>query len=129
MEYIDPRETALEIAEKMEADKLIYLSRYPGIFIDETREDVYARLTVPEVEKLKSERHFPREFLQIINYGIRAVKTGVNRVHILDGRMRHVLLIEFFSVIGAGTIIIQDEGKLYEHELRKEKKDCKEVRK
>lgn len=125
MEYIDPRETALEIAEKMEADKLIYLSRYPGIFTDETRENVYSRLTVAEVEKIKTERHFPREFLQIVNYGIQAVKTGVNRVHILDGRMKHVLLIEFFSVIGAGTIIIRDESKLYEHELKKEK--CKKT--
>ena len=41
MEYIDPKDTALEIAVKMQADKLIYLSRYPGIYTDETRSDVY----------------------------------------------------------------------------------------
>ena len=40
MEHIDPRDTALEVAVKMQADKLIYLSRYPGIYTDDTRSDV-----------------------------------------------------------------------------------------
>lgn len=119
MEYMNPKDTALEVAEKMRADKLVYLSEYPGIFIDETREEVYSRLTVEEVEKLKQVRSFPEEFLGILDRGMEAVRTGVNRVHILDGRLRHVLLLEFFSVIGAGTIIIEDESKLYEHELKK----------
>ena len=47
-----------------------------------------------------------------------ATEQGVNRVHMLDGRIRHVLLLEFFSVAGAGTIIIKDENKLYDHELK-----------
>ena len=112
-EYIDPRETALEIAEKMQADKLVYLSKYPGIYKDEERKDIYYKITVPEVEKLRKERNFPKEFDEIIGYGLQASKNGVNRVHILDGRIRHVLLIEFFSVNGAGTIFIETEAKLY----------------
>ena len=116
-EYIDPRETALEIAEKMQADKLVYLSKYPGIYKDEERKDIYYKITVPEVEKLRKERNFPKEFDEIIGYGLQASKNGVNRVHILDGRIRHVLLIEFFSVNGAGTIFIETEAKLYLHEL------------
>ena len=109
-EYIDPRETALEIAEKMQADKLVYLSKYPGIYKDEERKDIYYKITVPEVEKLRKERNFPKEFDEIIGYGLQASKNGVNRVHILDGRIRHVLLIEFFSVNGAGTIFIETEA-------------------
>ena len=118
-EYIDPRETALEIAEKMQADKLVYLSKYPGIYKDEERKEIYYKITVPEVEKLRKERNFPKEFDEIIGYGLQASKNGVNRVHILDGRIRHVLLIEFFSVNGAGTIFIETEAKLYLHELGK----------
>ena len=118
-EYIDPKETALEIAEKMQADKLVYLSKYPGIYKDEERKDIYYKITVPEVEKLRKERNFPKEFDEIIGYGLQASKNGVNRVHILDGRIRHVLLIEFFSVNGAGTIFIETEAKLYLHELGK----------
>lgn len=119
MEYIDPRAAALEIAEKLKADKLVYLSRYPGIFTDESRKEVYARITIPEVRKLKEERDFPQEFDEIVEYGIQAIEVGVNRVHILDGRIRHVLLIEFFSIAGAGTIFIENEEKLYRHELKK----------
>ena len=98
-EYIDPRET--------------------GIYKDEERKDIYYKITVPEVEKLRKERNFPKEFDEIIGYGLQASKNGVNRVHILDGRIRHVLLIEFFSVNGAGTIFIETEAKLYLHELGK----------
>ena len=82
-------------------------------------EDIYYKITVPEVEKLRKERNFPKEFDEIIGYGLQASKNGVNRVHILDGRIRHVLLIEFFSVNGAGTIFIETEAKLYLHELGK----------
>lgn len=124
MEYIDPRATAMEIAETLKADKLVYLSRYPGIFKDETREEVFAKVTIPEVCKIREERKFPKEFDEIVDYGIRAIEGGVNRVHILDGRIRHVLLIEFFSVVGAGTIFIENEEKLYRHELKI--KDSKE---
>lgn len=116
MEYIDPKETAYEIATKLKADKLVYLSKYPGIYEDDENKNVYSRLTIEEVEKLKAERDFPKAFLDIIEYGEKAVNEGVNRVHILDGRMKHVLLIEFFSVDGAGTIIIENEDKLYVHE-------------
>lgn len=117
MEYIDPRDTALEVAEIMKADKLIYLSRYEGIYIDETRQKVYPRITVAEIEEQKKIRNFPAEFLEFVDRGMEAVHRGVNRAHILDGRIEHVLLIEFFSVIGAGTVIIEDEKKLYVHEL------------
>lgn len=56
-------------------------------------------------------RHFPE-----LNVDCQAVEQGVNRVHILDGRIEHALLLEFFSVVGVGTILIRDEDKLYVHE-------------
>lgn len=117
MENIDPKDTALKVAVRMKADKLIYLSNYPGIFTDETRENVYPRITVAEVEKLKTQRDFPKDFQDYLEHCIRAVHGGVNRAHILDGRIEHVLPIEFFSVEGAGTVIIEDENVLYKHEL------------
>lgn len=127
MEYINPKDTALDIAVQLQADKLVYLSRYPGIFVDETREKVYPRVTVAEMDQLKKARNFPEDFLEIIDRGICAVEQGVNRVHILDGRIKHVLLIEFFSVAGAGTILIEGEIKLYDHELNKNLSDEEEA--
>ena len=118
-EYIDPKETALEIAVRLGADKLVYLSTYPGIFTDEnTKQDVYPRLTAWAVEALEKERDFPEDLKKMLDYALQATGQGVNRVHLLDGRIRHVLLLELFSVVGAGTIIIKDENKLYEHEVK-----------
>lgn len=41
-----------------------------------------------------------------------AVKNGVGRVHILDGRIAHCLLLEIFTNEGIGTAIVKDEGEL-----------------
>ena len=47
---------------------------------------------------------------------IEAMKAGVSRVHILDGRIEHCLLLEFFTDRGVGTAIISDTEKRYYHE-------------
>ena len=47
---------------------------------------------------------------------VEAVEQGVNRVHILDGRREHCLLLEFFTKKGIGTAIINDKVDLYPHE-------------
>ena len=46
---------------------------------------------------------------------IEAIKQGVSRVHILDGRVEHSLLLEFFTDKGIGTAIIDEEGSRYYH--------------
>ena len=114
---IDPKDTALEIAVKMKADKLVYLSSHRGIWKDPERTKVYPRLTVDEVHKLLAAGWVTEGVISRVERGFQAVEHGVNRVHILDGRIKHALLVEFFSVAGVGTIIISDEKKLYTHEL------------
>ncbi|MCI9272085.1 MAG: acetylglutamate kinase [Dorea sp.] len=114
---IDPKDTALEIAVKMKADKLVYLSSHRGIWKDPERTKVYPRLTVDEVHKLLAAGWVTEGVISRVERGFQAVEHGVNRVHILDGRIKHALLVEFFSVAGVGTIIISDEKKLYAHEL------------
>ena len=44
-----------------------------------------------EVEELKKTRHFPEDFMDYLNHCMDAVHQGVNRAHILDGRIEHVL--------------------------------------
>ncbi len=114
---IDPKDTALEVAVKLEADKLVYLSSHRGIWRDEERTKVYSRLTVPEIRRLLDDGKVTEGVISRIERGLKAVEQGVNRVHILDGRIQHALLLEFFSVAGVGTILISDEGKLYAHEI------------
>ena len=48
---------------------------------------------------------------------IPVVEQGVNRVHLVDGRIPHALILEFFSKAGVGTIIIKEKDILYPHEL------------
>lgn len=115
--WIDPKDTALEIAVKLKADKLVYLSSHRGIWRDIERTKVYPRLTVDEVRKLLEAGWVTEGVISRVERGFQAVEHGVNRVHILDGRIKHALLVEFFSVAGVGTIIISDENKLYVHEL------------
>lgn len=119
-ELIDPKDTALEIAVKMKADKLVFLSSHRGIWKDEEHEKVYPRLTVEEVKDLLAAGKVTKGVLSRVERGFRAVEQGVNRVHILDGRIRHALLVEFFSVAGVGTIIINDKEILYAHEMELE---------
>ena len=47
---------------------------------------------------------------------IAAIESGVSRVHILDGRVEHSLLLEFFTDRGIGTAIISDNAKRYYNE-------------
>ena len=47
---------------------------------------------------------------------VEAVEQGVSRVHILDGRREHCLLLEFFTRKGIGTAIINNQINLYPHE-------------
>lgn len=113
---IDPRDTALEIAVKLQADKLVYLSSHRGIWKDEARTEVYSRLTVRQIKNFLEEGTVTEGVISRVKRGLTAIESGVNRVHILDGRLEHALLLEFFSVAGVGTIIISDESKLYIHE-------------
>lgn len=119
-ELIDPKDTALEIAVKMKADKLVFLSSHRGIWKDEEETKVYPRLTVEEVKELLAEGKVTKGVLSRVERGFKAVEQGVNRVHILDGRIKHALLVEFFSVAGVGTIIINDKETLYAHEMELE---------
>jgi len=106
--YIDPEETAKEVAVCMSADKLIYLSKNTG--------ESYGALTVEDVNNGRAKDILPEELHKQMELGKDAIEAGVNRVHLLDGRIEHSLLLELFSVHGVGGMIIRDKNQLYPHE-------------
>ena len=59
----------------------------------------------------------------LASQGLEAIDRGVERVNLLDGRMEHALLLEFFSVAGVGTVMIRDEESLYARERGREKQE------
>lgn len=121
MEIIDPKDTALDVAIRMKADKLVYLSSHRGIWKDKERTEVYSSLTVQQVRDFLKDGWVTEGVISRVERGLQAVEQGVNRVHIVDGRIKHALLLEFFSVAGVGTIFISDEEKLYPHEIERMK--------
>ena len=113
---INPIDAALDAAVGLKADKLVYLSSHRGIWKDEERTEVYSRLTVAQVREMLSQGKVTEGVISRVERGLKAIERGVNRVNLLDGRMDHALLLEFFSVAGVGTVMIQDESRLYAHE-------------
>lgn len=113
---INPIDAALDMAVGLKADKLVYLSSHRGIWKDEDRTEVYSRLTVAQVQEMLSQGRVTEGVLSRVERGLRAIERGVDRVNLLDGRMEHALLLEFFSVAGVGTVMFQDESRLYAHE-------------
>lgn len=113
---INPIDAALDMAVGLKADKLVYLSSHRGIWKDEDRTEVYSRLTVAQVQEMLSQGRVTEGVLSRVERGLKAIERGVDRVNLLDGRMEHALLLEFFSVAGVGTVMFQDESRLYAHE-------------
>lgn len=142
---LHPENTSLEIAVQLNAEKLVYLSEIPGISnvhgipgisetpgislhsdtvskpetAQETVENVLPLITLSEAQKRYSEYEAGgagEDFLRKLRNGICAIQKGVSRVHLLDGRIPHSLLLEFFSIDGVGTVLVRDSGQLYAHE-------------
>ncbi|MBM6948104.1 acetylglutamate kinase [Mordavella massiliensis] len=120
---IDPINAALDVAVGLHADKLVYLSSHRGIWQDEARTKVYSHLTVAQVQKMLEEGKVTEGVLSRVRKGLEAIDRGVERVNLLDGRMEHALLLEFFSVAGVGTVMIRDEESLYARERGREKQE------
>lgn len=74
-------------------------------------------LNLIEANKLIEAGIISGGMLPKVNNCIRAVNAGVGRVHILDGRRDHCLLLEFFTKKGIGTAIIGDDSERYSNEL------------
>jgi acetylglutamate kinase len=100
---------AAAIAAALKARKLVFLSDVPGLMIDiENNDTLISTLYVHDVEKLIERGIISGGMLPKINSGIKALKSGVHKIHMVDGRMQHSLLLELFTTQGVGTEIIED---------------------
>ncbi len=109
---INADDAACAIAKAMHADKLAFLTDIEGVYKDpEDKSTFISRLTVSEANKLISEGHIGGGMLPKLNNCTDAIDNGVNRVHILDGRKPHTLLLEIFTKKGIGTMFFPDDDK------------------
>lgn len=94
------------IAESLGAEKLIYLTDIEGLRRDANDPQSIVRQTSPEqLLKMIADGSVEGGMIPKVESCIHALENGVKRVHILDGRIAHVLLIELFTDAGVGTMI------------------------
>lgn len=114
---INADDAACAVARAIGAEKLAFLTDIEGVCKDpDDKSSLLSILTVPEAERLIQDGYITGGMLPKLRNCVDAVKNGVRRVHILDGRRDHCLLLEFFTNKGIGTAIIGDEKHLYAHE-------------
>ena len=114
---INADDAACAVAMAVGAEKLAFLTDIEGVCSDPSdKSTLISILTVHKAEELIGEGFIGGGMLPKLTNCIDAVKGGVSRVHILDGRMQHCLLLEFFTSKGIGTAIVSDESDLIENE-------------
>ncbi len=98
-----------EIAATLGASKLIYLSDVLGIMRDPKEADsLIPTLQMSEVNRLVAEGIIEGGMIPKVNSAMDAIRRGVGKVHFIDGRIPHSLLLEIFTNSGVGTEIISD---------------------
>ena len=102
---INADEAASAIARSVKADKLVYLTDIAGLYKDiNDPESFINRITIAEAEQLIADGVIGGGMLPKLTNCTQAVRGGVHRVHILDGRIPHSMLLEFFTEKGIGTM-------------------------
>lgn len=110
---INADDAACAIAKAVGADKLVFLTDVEGLYRDfEDKSSFISRLTASEADDLINSGIIGGGMLPKLNNCTSAIKSGVSRVHILDGRVPHCLLLEIFTKQGVGTAIIADDDDL-----------------
>lgn len=107
---INADDAACAIAKAVGADKLVFLTDIEGLYKDiNDKSSFISRLTAKEADQLIGDGFIGGGMLPKLNNCTSAIKNGVNRVHILDGRIPHCLLLEIFTNSGVGTAIVKEE--------------------
>ena len=107
---INADDAACAVAKEMKAAKLVFLSDIEGVCLDpKDPSTLVSRMTVSQAKQFIDDGIAGGGMLPKLNSCIDALEAGVGRVHILDGRIAHSLLLEFFTDKGVGTLIFRDD--------------------
>jgi len=96
------------VASTLNARRLVYMSDVPGLLSDPNDPStLISTLKISQVDDLKKRGIIDKGMRPKVNSAIRALNEGVQRVHFIDGRLPHSLLLEIFTDKGIGTEIVQ----------------------
>ena len=111
---INADDAACAIAKAINAEKIAFLTDIEGVYKDpKDPSTLISELNVSDGKKLMEEGYIGGGMLPKIQNCIDAIENGVSRVHILDGRIPHCLLLEIFTNKGIGTAIKNDIEERY----------------
>ncbi|KAA6224630.1 MULTISPECIES: acetylglutamate kinase [unclassified Campylobacter] len=104
---INADDVACEVAKALKAEKLAFLSDIEGLYEDYSdKNSLISRIGTKKARELINK--IQGGMLVKLNSCIDACENGVRRVHILDGRVKHGLLLEIFTDEGIGTLVVQE---------------------
>lgn len=113
---INADDVACAVATAIGAEKLAFLTDIEGVYSDpKDKSSLISVLTLETADELLESGYVGGGMLPKLKNCVDAVRNGVSRVHILDGRIEHCLLLEFFTNRGIGTAII-DKKSIFENE-------------
>lgn len=106
---INADDAACAIARAVKAEKLAFLTDVEGVYADpKDKSTLISELTTNQMEELLNSGNVGGGMLPKLQNCLDAVLNGVSRVHIMDGRIAHCLLLEIFTNKGIGTAILKD---------------------
>ncbi|MSU70612.1 MAG: acetylglutamate kinase [Opitutaceae bacterium] len=96
------------VASALRARRLVYLSDVPGLLSAPPDPDsLISTLKISQIDDLKKKGVIDKGMRPKVASAVRALEEGVQRVHFIDGRLAHSLLLEIFTDKGSGTEIVQ----------------------
>lgn len=113
---INADDAACAIARAVHAEKLAFLTDIEGVYKDpKDPATLISELRVSEGKALMETGYIGGGMLPKLQNCIDAIENGVSRVHILDGRIPHCLLLEVFTNKGIGTAMLDDSEEKFYH--------------
>lgn len=114
---INADDAACAIAKAMKAEKLAFLTDIEGVYRDfNDKSTLISELTIEEAEEFIRSGAAMGGMIPKLSNCVDALKNGVSRVHILDGRIPHCVLLEIFTNKGIGTALLNKSETRYYHE-------------
>lgn len=100
---------ATAVAQALEAEKLVYLSDVNGVRRDKKDpESLIHSLTAAQANQLIADGSIDSGMIPKVQACLETLERGVHKIHIIDGRLRHSLLLEVYTSKGVGTQIVRD---------------------
>lgn len=102
---INADQAAAAVAAQMEAAKLILITNVRGVL--DKDEELISEIDADKTQRMIKSRRISGGMIPKVKSGLYAIKKGVEKVHIIDGRIPHALLLELFTDTGIGTMVVK----------------------